>query len=438
MTRPLRRAQDERGFALLTVIVIVMALTILGLSLFSLSGFEARFFRPTLDQAQAMQSVRGGIDWARYVLQSTDSLDMVRIATRPEGVSGVVARRGIDFDSADSTGSVFKEPLSPIWVRAAGAEGDQHGAALVKFQPNPGLNLYKRLITVLDSMVVDDDGDKPGNTNLYGNIAIGTGHLVDYQGNPITSTTFSGAHCVTSETYPSPGLDLRGQWWQDKYAAAQDLIPGGPLLIGNSGSEPAIYRTNRRDQDDGLRWWSAILRSGETTIQARGTSIWMFPEGLRCESRLSIDLAPGESEATVILVARPGDGPTSALEYDVGFALLGGIDVDEDVRLFVISSGCVEIEHELDPWKTANSNAGYITIYGDWARFRGPVNPDGGNADMALYHGSSCTAVPDPDRKGDMVDRLIDQDLLPNSRFARKHLEFVSGSWQEKPATVGN
>ncbi len=158
---PVSGAPHERGFALLTVIVIVMALTILGLSLFSLSGFEAQFFRPTLDQAQAMQSTRGGIEWARFVLQSTDSLDMVRIAARPAGVEGVVARAARfdsdTFDTADSTGAVFVDPPRAVWVRAVGSRGGQQGAVLAKFQPTAGVDLYKRLMTVMDKLVIKRD-----------------------------------------------------------------------------------------------------------------------------------------------------------------------------------------------------------------------------------------------------------------------------------------
>lgn len=444
MTRAPRNG-NERGFALLTVIVIVMALTILGLSLFSLSGFEARFFRPTMDYAQAMQSTRGGIEWARYVLESTDSFDKVRTSTKPPGVSGVVARKGSDFLSAESTGVVFEDPPKMVWVRAVGDQGDQEGAVLAQFMPSAGQDLYKRLITVVDRLVINSESDRVGNTLLYGNIRMGAPKIVDYNGAEVKDTDFSGVHCVDRQSFPSPALDLMGEWWAQKYAVAQYLpATGGPFTIGPAGPEPAIYRTDPGENygSPSSRYWSVQIEGAECTVNVRGISIWMFPDGLRCDTQLrfhNISSDPVNNPATVILVARPGP-PSGGIEDDVAFALLGGIWVEQNVNLFIVSKGGVEIEHVNDA-QTENGFASYLSVYADWAKFMGPLNPGGGgggNADMELYHGSSCNANVPNDNKDKLVDQLIEKDLLPNSRLARRRLAFIKGSWQEKPATVGN
>jgi hypothetical protein len=425
------------------VIVIVMALTILGLSLFSLSGYEAQFFRPTLDQAQAMQSTRGGIEWARFVLQSTDSLDVVRTAARPAGVTGVVARAARfdsdTFDTADSTGAVFVDPPRPVWVRAVGSMGGQQGAVLAKFQPATGVDLYKRLMTVMDSVVIfggTKGTDEFGNTLLLGNIRAPV--VKDYDGTIINPATIHGPPCVAPGSFPPPEQDLKGNWWQQKYAAATYLpAGGGQITLGPTGPDPGIYRTDPGEVVGG-RSWSVGLDGSECTVNVRGTSIWMFPDGLRCEKQLQIKKI-GSNPAVVILVSRPGP-PTGGKEDDIGFALLGGLDVDAGISLFIVSSGGVEIEHWLDATQSSGS-ANYVSIYANYVKLMGPKNPGNGNGngnvDMSLNHGS-CSTSPNQDLKNGLVDKLIDQDLLPNSRFARKRLQLVSGGWSENSVTVGN
>jgi len=432
---------QERGFALLTVIVIVMALTILGLSLFSLSGFEARFFRPALNQAQAVQSGRAGVDWARYVLESTDDLDSVRIATLyPPGITGVIARRGDVFETADSTGPVFPPPGEtpvPIWVRTVASQGNQESAVLAKFSPNDGHDLYKRLMTVMDSLVIEDDlADRFGNTLLLGVIRMGTVRIKDYASNVITEP-IHGPPCVGQLTVPRPEEDLLGEWWTQKFGAAQNLIPvdGSPITLGPTGSEPAIYRTDLNQMEGNpLRLWSASLDGDECIIRVRGTSIWMFPDGLRCTAQLRFENI-GSGAATVILVGRPGPSVPGSIENDVGFALFGGVHIPSGVNVFMISNGCVEIEHEPGPWQNDASEAKYLSIYADWVKLKGP----GGNSnDMVLEHGAGCNPSLLQDARDGLVDQLIEADLLPNSRHARRRLTFVPGTWNENPTPMGN
>jgi len=434
---------EERGFALLTVIVIVMALTILGLSLFSLSGFEARFFHPAVNQAQAVQLGRAGVDWARYVLESTDDLDSVRIATPPDGIAGVIARRGTDFDSADSTGNVFPTAggnPDPIWVRAVASQGNQESAVLARFSPNEGHDLYKRLITVMDKLVIkqDDDAERFGNTLLIGNIRMGTVRIEDYNGDAITDP-LHGPPCVAQHSFPRPEQDLGpgAAWWQEKYATAQYLPGDAPITLGPTGTTPGVYRTDPGEPfGTPSRWWSAVLEGDECNVNVRGTSIWMFPDGLRCNGQLQLTNV-GTGPATVIMVGRPTPGPPSGGpqdENDVGFALLGGILTVGTVNVFMISTGGVEIEHLEVPWHNKEGHANYISIYSDWVRLMGPREPN----DMTFKHGDNCNDVPPQDAKDGLVDQLIEANLLPNSRLARRRLTFVPGTWNENPTPVGN
>src|SRR6185503_1192970 len=187
---------------------------------------------------------------------------------------------------------------------------------------------------------------------------------------------------------------------------------------------------------DPSRRWSAVLEGDECSVNVRGTSIWMFPEGLRCNDQLKLTNV-GTGAATVIMVSRPTPGPPSSGpedENDVGFALLGGILTVGNVNVFMISTGGVEIEHSEGLWEDKVGEATYISIYADWVRLMGPSEP----SDMNLRHGQNCNDVHPNDVKDGLVDQLIEANLLPNSRFARRRLAFVPGTWNENPTSVEN
>jgi len=204
------------------------------------------------------------------------------------------------------------------------------------------------------------------------------------------------------------------------------------MTIGPTGTAPGIYRTDPGAQLPD-RYWSAVLEGDECNVNVRGTSIWMFPDGLRCNDRLQLTNV-GAGDATVIMVSRPGPG--SGLESDVGFALLGGITTANKVNVFMVSTGAVEIEQSQPNWKAKGSSVGYLSIYADWVKLMGP---QGGAENMDLLHGNTtCNEVPSQDAKDGLVDQLIEANLLPNSRFARRRLTFIPGTWNENPTPVGN
>src|SRR5262245_6741389 len=82
--------KSERGFVLPGVVMFVIVLTILGLSLFALSSYEAQFMNATLDETQAFYLANGAIDRAKFLLTSTYQLQIVS-ANRGAGVDSAIA-----------------------------------------------------------------------------------------------------------------------------------------------------------------------------------------------------------------------------------------------------------------------------------------------------------------------------------------------------------
>jgi hypothetical protein len=63
---PSRRA--EGGFVIIGVVMMVLALTIIGISLYGLSGYESQFFFTTVTERQALYRASGGIEIVKKLL----------------------------------------------------------------------------------------------------------------------------------------------------------------------------------------------------------------------------------------------------------------------------------------------------------------------------------------------------------------------------------
>src|SRR5262245_17287191 len=100
MKEPLRRAREEAGFILPGVVMFVLVLTIIGLSLFSLSSYEAQFMHQTLRKTEAFYEAASAIDRARFVLMSTRNLGDVSALSGTGNIEYAVATQGDDSTQA--------------------------------------------------------------------------------------------------------------------------------------------------------------------------------------------------------------------------------------------------------------------------------------------------------------------------------------------------
>ncbi len=91
------RAAAERGFVLIGVVVMVLALTIIGISLYSLSGYEVQFFGRSYDERRATYAASGGVELVKMLVTSpignpaTARLSSAGLAVGREGVTSAIA-----------------------------------------------------------------------------------------------------------------------------------------------------------------------------------------------------------------------------------------------------------------------------------------------------------------------------------------------------------
>ena len=150
-----RELAGERGFVIVGVVMFVLALTILGISLFSISSFESQFLNRSLASEQAFSGAASGMERARFRMVVSSTLDA---AATVVGTDGVTYARA--FQDGDSTG-----PIDPgggnVEVRViAGTAGNGH-IVRAEFEPSLGQDHYRRLVTTSSDIVVQNSEGSP-------------------------------------------------------------------------------------------------------------------------------------------------------------------------------------------------------------------------------------------------------------------------------------
>ncbi len=138
-------APQSEGFVLVGVVIFVMALTILGLSVFSLSSYEAQFMRQAMQEQQAYNDAMSGFERAKYMLTvSPYRLESVQ-SNLPAGVDSTIA-----WQAGNTAGPVSWGGQVMLRVRAS--RGNSTQAYVAWFVPELREDQYKRLITSSSGM----------------------------------------------------------------------------------------------------------------------------------------------------------------------------------------------------------------------------------------------------------------------------------------------
>ncbi len=148
---------NSQGFVLVGVVMLVLALTILGFSLFSLSGFEAQFFGGAMHETQAFYDATGGIDRAKFVLENTGNLASVKQDLPLEGVVWASARY---VESGDSTRDVdWDDATKLIQIRVVAEERGLRKVLEANFTPGSQHSVYENTLVTNGNIAFLSDHD---------------------------------------------------------------------------------------------------------------------------------------------------------------------------------------------------------------------------------------------------------------------------------------
>src|SRR6185436_10383002 len=136
-----------RGFVLVGVVMLILALTILGLSLFALSSYEAQFFNRSLYEHEALQAAVGGLERAKYVLAVPPITNLENVQTNLplEYVTNALAVQEQHGDSLSSGPVDWSASANPVRISVTAVYKGVSRTVEGTFLPRKSPNWYKRL-----------------------------------------------------------------------------------------------------------------------------------------------------------------------------------------------------------------------------------------------------------------------------------------------------
>lgn len=394
------------GFVLVGVVMMVLALTILGLSLFSLSGYEAQFLNHSLDEERALQYAMGGLARARFALSVEPStLSRVRnnlppfvtytCATQERG--GVKDSMGLVVTPGEDVNIVVQAEYRGVVRRVEGW-----------YIPKVEDNYYKRLLTISGTIMVNEKVGQSAHDAIktvvlndsawvsiddptwQGRVLQAPGvNAPRYVPTPLSSS-FISSDGATQVPYDQPTYVLSGSQSQVRRFYTDNLFPAGAMKFSS------YYQF-------------------DATISVSGKCVWMLPKGLRIGGMTHITGNP-TTDALVIIA---GNGYDRSAAPDPGAVwFFGGLN--SDIPLILVSDGWVKIEAFQHP--TDNSTANNLSIFAGSLLLTGPESaPTSGHLMTLRYDHSTM----DP-----LIDYLMSSGALPNgvnnSAFAMRR-----GKWRQ-------
>ncbi len=407
------------GFVLIGVLMFIMVLTILGLTLFSLSGIESQFFTRSQQQQQALQSAVGALYRTQFVLARTGRLSDAR------NLSGL-AIPGVTYTTAwqdstvgvDSLGSVaWNDTTKKITIRALAVINGERALVEARYLPKRNDDYYRRLLTLARSnagglvakgQVISPPYFAASQVQLTGGAWVNRNDPALYAGIILPGPDFD--HPIGG--VPEPDVD---SYLNTHLSAAVPMLPPADnhfvlTAPGGTGSV-GLYKTLMVYGDDPQKFWSLECDPGYVNpglpdngqppvIDVTGPCIWMFDQGFRALYEVTVN---GKSSNSLLLIVTKSGRSTALTDQGQGIAFTGGL-VSNNCPVVIVSEGGVGIEHIQTPG--SESAASYLSIFADWAMFWGPQP----GHSMAFGHPADSP----PDLPGGLIDQLAQNGYLPN------------------------
>jgi hypothetical protein len=415
MTRPPRR---ESGFVLIGVIMFVLALTILGMSLFALSTYEGQFLDRSHDDNAALYAAQGGVDFVLQLLQVNWSLDDAAQAQGHEGIDSVYVSQPQAGGGVATSGPMND---STVTIRIVAHANQSQRRLVVQYDPLHHDNYYTRLFTAV-SNIVPNATTNIGPNNDRTNTIVLSGPVWQAGGDYSWSQPSGGAahvHWINGGAVrrdPLTRPDITGflaMHLSNATPAQIDSLP--PLvtipgsinieLLGAVNGQPTYFTVPYTDYSFSFR----SLNKSPVTITVNGVAVWLAPRGVFFDHKVVI-----AGTGCLIIVAKRND--SWALDPGLGIQFFGGV-VDPTVPMVLVTDGEAEIESIID--ELIPSSVPALSVYSDKVILTGPNLP----------LGMQLTYVP---AVMDNFIRTLPVGALPRALGeSSTSFTFVPGSWQD-------
>lgn len=412
-------ARDEQGFILVGVVMFTLALTILGLSLFSLSSYEAQFFDGSLTREQALQRSESGIEVVKALISASPGrLDAAQAAVGRYGITQAIAYQWRSSDPRDTTSSGFVNTDSSVVIVVRARERGATRTLQARFTPVPQRNPYRNLFTAAGGIVYNTTNGTSPTVELQGSVWTRVTSAADTAWVPLVRW-LSGRPLV-SGLPPSPAANA---FVDTRLATARAPTAWDAsncnLTFRNTGSTPITFvsppsPTNASNRAEYGQY--TFFTDATTTISVRGTCVWVVPAGVCFRQRVVVQPEPGQS-GTLVIVAKPNGVAPGYTNRGIWFQ--SGLDLTDpaNTRLFLVSSGDIAL--------TALRNLASKDMRAITALAGGSIELMGPNAGSTwkLTHDASMDAI---------ADDLLARGALPaTSGGSSVAFAYSGASWKE-------
>ncbi|MCE9627742.1 MAG: hypothetical protein K8R56_07490 [Candidatus Eisenbacteria bacterium] len=422
---PANGKRHEQGFILVGVVMFMLALTILGLSLFALSSYEAQFFYANVSREQAMHSSESGMEVVRALITdpsraSTARLEDAQLAVGQFGITKALAyqRRSTNVNDTTSRGIVKWD--STLFIVVTTQNGGETRTIESQFLPVQAKNPYKSLITAGLGVFYNTANTSQRNVELTGKVwqrvlspsdSAWTSQVRWLSGRPMITSLAPALNADAFVDNRLPGASAPTRWDDDKYE----------LVFQNNGSSnstrffrsPASpHSAENRSEYDQYTFYS----DAQTTIFVRGTCVWVVPQGVCFRQRVTIQ--PDGPGGTLVIVAKANGRDTGYENRGIWFQSGLVLSDPSNTRLFLVSDGDIGLTH-IHQNNSDNTVSALSIVAGGDIELMGP----GSGSTFRLMHPNSMDFY---------ADDLLARGALPSiSGGTGTGYAFAGSSWKE-------
>lgn len=336
----------EGGFILLGVVMFMLALTILGLSLFSLSSYESQFFQTGLAREQAMQRSESGLELVKALLTATPNrLENATAAVGQYGITHAMAYQWRSSNANDTTSRGTINWDSTVVIVVTSRDHGQSRTVQSRFRPGPPRNPYTNLVTCAGTILASTQNSPNATLEFQGKVWQRVTSSADTSWTPRVQWT-SGRPFISGTP---PGV-LGNSYVNTRLSSAS--LPTAwdanrcTMTLRNTGTSPAFFRvpasptggSNRTEYSQ-----YGFFTDNATTISVSGTCILMAPAGLCMRDRVTFAPEPGSSGLLVIVAKPNGVAPGTtnrALWFESGVQILD----PTNMKVVLVSEGDIALQ----------------------------------------------------------------------------------------------
>lgn len=415
---PLDPARDERGFILVGVVTFMLALTILGLSLFALSSYEAQFFYASASREQSLQNSESGMELVKALLVASPyRLETAGLAVGQQGVTRALAYQERSGSPADTTSAGPIDWTRPVLIVVSARSGGVERTLQASFTPQTTNNPYQFLVASGGGLTYNQgNSTDPSLMVMAGRVwqqvqsaadTAWTHQVAWISGKPVRrgapplplADDFVEAHLSAPEPGATPGtgsfeLDNKGRY--------------RITFVNDDAVSAAFFRMQTSATDDDAaddpeyREYSFYVNDYPLTLRVRGTVVWVIDRGGCFKNVVNVVQDDPDVPSALVIVAR-ANGRDPGNE-NRALWLQGGLQVTSgNMRVFLVSQHDIAVMHLSPKAVTSGHEARSLSIVaGGAVELEGPAPS---NQFDLRYSASTMDAL---------ADVLLAQRALPS------------------------